>query len=190
MRIISRRVAGSIAISVTVLSLLAGPAGAFIDVEPPIYIPPHDPVLIAAAGERIEGWANAVLWVHTIAWNEEIARQEAEAEAARARARPATSAPAARQATTTGTGACGGDLPDCSIVQCESGFDITAENGRSSAAGKYQFIQSTANNLPRAMGRPDLVGVPASRWTEAEQDDAARILWRGGAGASNWEQCL
>lgn len=76
------------------------------------------------------------------------------------------------------------------IVNCESGGSYTAENPTSTASGKYQLIQSTADGLARRMGRPDLVGVPASQWAPHLQDRAAALLWDGGRGASHWAQCL
>lgn len=59
------------------------------------------------------------------------------------------------------------------VRRCESGGDYTAENSRSSAAGGWQMIQSTSDEAARRMGRPDLIGTPASTWTVEDQDRAA-----------------
>ena len=80
-----------------------------------------------------------------------------------------------------GSGSCGGDLPPCSVMQCESGGDIRAENPTSSVSGKWQFIDGTWNGYggyARASDAP-----------EAVQDAKARELYAGGAGAGHWEQC-
>lgn len=92
---------------------------------------------------------------------------------------------------------CGGSLPPCYVLDRESGhrdgiistYDIHAENPKSTAAGKWQMLIGTSNNVALAMGRPDLVGVPASQWSEADQDRGAEILWANGAGCSHWEAC-
>ena len=78
----------------------------------------------------------------------------------------------------SGSGACGGSLPTCAIMQCESGGDIHAENPTSSASGKWQIIDGTWNGYggyARASDAPESV-----------QDAKARQLWNGGAGRSQW----
>jgi hypothetical protein len=79
------------------------------------------------------------------------------------------------------SGRCGGDLPDCSIMECESGGSLTAQNPSSSASGKWQVIDGTWNNY----GGYD----SAAEAPEDVQDAKARELWAGGSGASHWEQC-
>lgn len=77
-----------------------------------------------------------------------------------------------------GSGACGGDLPPCSVMWCESHGSLTAQNPRSTASGKWQILDSTWNGYggySRAMYAPEDV-----------QDAKARELWAGGAGASQW----
>lgn len=77
-----------------------------------------------------------------------------------------------------GTGACGGDLPPCSVMMCESGGNLTAQNRHSTASGKWQILDSTWNGFggySRAMYAPESV-----------QDDKARELYAGGAGRSQW----
>lgn len=77
---------------------------------------------------------------------------------------------------------CGGDLPSCSIVARESGGDYNAVNptgcGGNGCYGKYQFSGAWAGRL----------GLPLDlrTATPAQQDAAARELWRNGAGCSNW----
>jgi hypothetical protein len=79
------------------------------------------------------------------------------------------------------SGRCGGDLPDCSIMECESGGSLTAQNPSSSASGKWQVIDGTWNNYG---GYGSAAEAP-----ESVQDAKARELWAGGSGASHWQQC-
>jgi hypothetical protein len=103
----------------------------------------------------------------------------------RARSAPTTRpyvAPA--PARTGGSGACGGDLPPCYVMQRESGGDPTAigegQCGNEDCYGKWQIHPDTAESVgyPRRM---DLQ-------PESVQDDAARaILARDGCKA--WSTC-
>lgn len=93
--------------------------------------------------------------------------------------------PAVRRAPSVpyeaGNGRCGGDLPSCSIMMCESKGNIRAENPTSSASGKWQFLDSSWGNhggYARASDAPESV-----------QDEKARQMWAGGSGASHWRQC-
>ena len=72
------------------------------------------------------------------------------------------------------------------IVRKESGgnYGVVSSNGL--WHGAYQFTIGTGNNAARQMGRPDLVGTPANRWTRAEQDQAFWTIWNHGAGRHNW----
>ena len=72
------------------------------------------------------------------------------------------------------------------IVRKESGgnYGIVSSNG--AYHGAYQFSRSTADAVAARMGRGDLVGTPASRWSRAEQDMAFWTLWNNGAGRGNW----
>lgn len=81
-------------------------------------------------------------------------------------------------------------LPPPRVSWCESRDNYQAENPNSSASGKYQMIQSTANWVARNIGRSDLVNVPASQWPPAVQDEGAAWLWDGGSGAHHWKACL
>lgn len=80
---------------------------------------------------------------------------------------------------------CGGAYPPCSVVENESGGDYGAYNpggcGGRGCFGKWQFSGEWACRL----GLPcDLASA-----TPQQQDEAARILWNGGAGCSNWSAC-
>jgi hypothetical protein len=95
--------------------------------------------------------------------------------------------------------ACGGDLPDCYIVQRESHFNPCAVNpghqgDRSCtggvhdpgnpwthASGKFQFMPGTWNNY---RGYPYAAAAPVS-----VQNAKAREVWANGAGASHWACC-
>ena len=72
------------------------------------------------------------------------------------------------------------------IVNKEStgNYSVVSSNGM--YHGAYQFMQSTSDAAARAMGREDLVGVPASQWNRAEQDEAFYTMWNHGAGRSHW----
>lgn len=77
-----------------------------------------------------------------------------------------------------GTGACGGDLPPCSVLECESHGNLVAQNPRSTASGKWQILDSTwagYGGYARAMDAPESV-----------QDDRAREIYAGGAGRRAW----
>ena len=51
--------------------------------------------------------------------------------------------------------------------------------------GAYQFLQSTWNNIARAAGRADLVGVDPANAAPADQDSLALWLYHH-AGAAPW----
>ena len=72
------------------------------------------------------------------------------------------------------------------IVRKESGgnYGIVSSNGM--YHGAYQFSRSTGDVAAQRMGRGDLVGTPASRWTRAEQDQAFWTMWNHGAGRGHW----
>lgn len=77
-----------------------------------------------------------------------------------------------------GSGACGGDLPPCSVMVCESHGNLVAENPRSTASGKWQILDSTwagYGGYARASDAPEDV-----------QDARAREIYAGGAGRSQW----
>ena len=83
--------------------------------------------------------------------------------------------------SSSSSGRCGGDLPPCAVMQCESGGDPTAENPSSSVSGKWQFLDGTWDNYG---GYPRVSDVP-----EDVQDARAREVWDGGDGAGHWQQC-
>ncbi|CAB5220278.1 Transglycosylase-like [uncultured Caudovirales phage] len=67
----------------------------------------------------------------------------------------------------------------------ESGGDYTAVNPSSDAAGAYQMLLSTSNVVAGWMNRPDLIGISASKWLPAEQDEGAMVLYAH-MGESPW----
>lgn len=80
---------------------------------------------------------------------------------------------------------CDGEYPPCWRVATESGGDYNAYNpggcdGRG-CFGKWQFSGEWACKL----------GLPCDlrTATPAQQDEAARLLWNGGAGCRNWAAC-
>lgn len=89
---------------------------------------------------------------------------------------PTTAAPA--PVVAAATGACGGNLPPCCVMERESGGNITIVNPSSGAAGKWQFMPATWNGYGGY--------ATASDAPEAVQDAKAAELWAGGAGASHW----
>jgi soluble lytic murein transglycosylase-like protein len=96
-------------------------------------------------------------------------------------AAPAPTAPAATPAP-----ASGGGTPPNSFLACvrnrESRGNYQARNA-SGAAGAYQMMPGTWNNVARHAGRPDLVGKSAASASPADQDAMAASLyaWQGRA---------
>lgn len=102
-------------------------------------------------------------------------------------------APAA--AASSGTGACGGALPPCSVMRRESGGNPSAINptgcydnnpesagyGTRGCFGKWQFMRATWWGL-------GFSGLPTD-FGEGTQDAGAAKLWAGGAGCKHWDAC-
>lgn len=133
----------------------------------------------AAANRHI--WNEAV-WIHTTnvqTWvtNTE-ARLQAERQAAIEAQQRSEPSPDPSYDSGGGSGRCGGNLPPCSVMECESGGDPTAQNPNSSASGKWQVIDSTWNNYG---GYPSAASAP-----ESVQDAFAAQLYAGGAGRGHW----
>ncbi len=63
----------------------------------------------------------------------------------------------------------------------ESGGNIRAQNPRSTASGKWQFLDSTWAGYG---GYSSAYLAP-----ESVQDARARELWAGGAGCGHWNAC-
>ena len=118
----------------------------------------------------------------------EAARIAAEEEAARKAAanRPTNDYGIADSAYTGSYYSASSESTRKCIVRKESGgnYGIVSSNG--SYHGAYQFSRSTGDVAAQRMGRADLVGTPASRWTRAEQDQAFWTIWNHGAGRHNW----
>lgn len=85
---------------------------------------------------------------------------------------------------------CGGRLPTCQVLDCESGgndgnpwtYDLRAENASTSASGKWQITDGTWASF---------AGVGHASWaSEAVQDEKAAQLWAGGTGSHHWAACL
>lgn len=77
---------------------------------------------------------------------------------------------------------CGGDLPPCRVLACESGGNPTAENPTSSASGLWQILDGTwagYGGYQRALHAPADI-----------QNAKAAALWAGGDGAFHWSSCL
>ena len=86
-----------------------------------------------------------------------------------------------RARVTYPSGQCGGDLPPCWVMMRESRGDIRAENPRSTASGKWQFLYGTWGGYGGYSH--------ASHAPEQVQDERARQLWAGGRGCSHWSAC-
>jgi hypothetical protein len=119
-------------------------------------------------------------WYAVATWNVAVAANEA-ARVASTTPRHHPPSPARRsagpQTAESGTGRCGGDLPPCSVMMCESGGSLTARN-RSGAAGKWQIMPGTWNGYGGYSS--------ADQAPESVQDARAREIWRGGAGRGAW----
>lgn len=72
------------------------------------------------------------------------------------------------------------------ILYRESRGKYGIVNRRSGAAGGYQFMRRTSNAVAKMMGRRDLIGVPANRWSKKTQDRAFFTLYNHGRGRSHW----
>ena len=110
------------------------------------------------------------------AWWAEVVRQQ-HARAAWAR----LTAHLAARSSSYPAGQCGGTLPPCYVMRRESGGNIRAQNPRSTASGKWQFLDST---WARYGGYAKARHAP-----ESVQDAKARLLWAGGRGCSHWSAC-
>jgi Transglycosylase-like domain len=111
---------------------------------------------------------------------------EAAAEAAAADAAAAAAANrAGAPVRSAGPPAGGGDFLSC-VRQRESGGDYSIHNsGGSGAAGAYQMMPGTWNNVAAATGRTDLVGVDPASASPADQDAMAQALYAQ-QGARPW----
>jgi hypothetical protein len=72
------------------------------------------------------------------------------------------------------------------IVRRESKGSYVVVNPRSGAAGAYQFLPRTGDAAAVMIGRPELVGVSASKWSRYVQDKAFWRVWNRGKGRSHW----
>ena len=91
------------------------------------------------------------------------------------------SRPRSRAAGQVNGQACGGDLPPCAVLWRESRGNPTAQNRRSTASGKWQFLRSTwagYGGYRNAREAPPAV-----------QDGKARLVWAGGRGCRHWRAC-
>lgn len=115
----------------------------------------------------VQRW-NESLWLLSIAEQQRRQTQRVEGNLGAQR----------KQTARYGSGACGGDLPPCSVMMCESGGSLTAQNPRSTASGKWQILDSTWGGYGGY--------AHASDAPEEVQDARAREIYAGGAGRSAW----
>ena len=150
---------------------------------------PDSPPSIAAPGwgtdadaaeqaEDVARWYSVALWNGTVAENE---RAAAEAAARRACCAPQQTPSYGTSGTVNGY-PCGGSLPPCSVLACESGGSPTAENPTSTASGLWQILDGTWAGYG---GYSHASFAPVS-----VQNAKAAALWAGGAGAFHWSACL
>lgn len=136
----------------------------------------------AAATAALREREAAVRWYLTIAWNSAVAANEAAAVELRSGSHPPTPPPrrARPPAVEAGSGRCGGDLPSCAVMMCESGGNLLAVNphNRLRPAGKWQIITPTWNGYGGY--------ATADQAPESVQDARAREIYAGGAGRGQW----
>lgn len=73
--------------------------------------------------------------------------------------------------------------------ESDSAGGYSAQNRISSASGAYQFLDITGDNVNRAMGSDDLVGLPARLWPAYRQDLAFGYLWNASRGQAWAGEC-
>jgi len=143
--------------------------------------PPAEPAFTLEPLEPGLRWAIAAHAYNVSVYNWVEAHEAYRAEVAREAAQRAREAARAVPATTTasyGSGACGGSLPPCSVMMCESQGNIRAQNPRSSASGKWQITSGTWANH-----RGYATAASAPEWV---QDERAAQIYAGGAGRGHW----
>lgn len=140
---------------------------------PVLYFAPNavQPSLGPALAEAQEArWYAVAHFREEVAKNEQIARTR--------RAAPAPRAP--RREAPVATGRCGGDLPSCAVMMCESGGNPRAVLHSSiRPAGKWQIITDTWAGYGGY--------ATADQAPESVQDERARQIYAGGRGRSQWE---
>lgn len=99
--------------------------------------------------------------------------------------KPTTTSEPPVTTTTPSTAPVAEPAPSGSFLECvkwrESRGNYGAVNSSSGAAGAYQFLPSTWNNVASRAGRPDLVGMSPQYAAPADQDAMAETLlaWQG-----------
>lgn len=156
-------------VALALVAVLAGPASAS-DPDSRGVGPPSIGATVSTAAGQAATIRRAVVWMEAVRLHP-------------APARHATPVRIQRVAAIYATGSvngypCGGDLPTCSILRCESGGDPTAKNPTTSASGLWQILRST---WARFGGYLEAWMAPPS-----VQNEKARLIWNGGAGRSQW----
>ena len=133
----------------------------------------------AAAAAARQATAAQVAAVQAVAVKAAADRAAAAGRAARSKTRPTSGAqPVQGSAWVEQVRRC--------IVMRESSGQYGVVDSSGTWFGAYQFAIGTSNVAARMMGRYDLVGVTANRWTRADQDRAFYLIFAGGAGRGNW----
>jgi hypothetical protein len=84
-----------------------------------------------------------------------------------------------------------GSAADDAFLRCTRGHESDTAGGYHAVSpdgvyrGAYQFLRSTWNNVARAAGRPDLVGIDPATVAPADQDQIALFLFQH-AGPAPW----
>lgn len=126
---------------------------------------------LGAALRRADRWLDGLAWAHAVELNRQRAERRRQAVIAASIHQPAV-------AYEPSSGRCGGSLPPCSVMACESGGNLRAENPRSSASGKWQITDGTWGGYGGYSHASDA--------PESVQDERARQVYAGGAGRSQW----
>jgi hypothetical protein len=164
--------------SVTVL-LFAGAAAATLPSRAPapplevvLAVGPSAPPDPSAGADAVAAWSQA-------AWEADVARWNAAVDDNRRRADDAA---ARRRAARSSRGRSAG-----AILHCENrSGSYTAENPRSTASGRYQFVDGTfrATKAAREGGWTHAADAPPE-----VQDAAFAEVWNGGKGSHHWAEC-
>ena len=142
------------------------------DLKPLATINPWESQVQVKAIQETRWYAEATRQERISAWYSALAEQKARPKQ-QISVQPKQNKVTTPKVSAKGTGRCGGDLPPCSVLKCESGGNLTAHNS-SGADGKWQIMPGTWNHYGG-------YSTPSSA-PEAVQDARAREIYAESGG--------